>query len=141
MPIDPTIPTNDMDMIWVVAGLVVLAAAVLFFMKKMAGSRKLSGASLKRVQQAWAHVETLQDPVRKILEADKVLDLALTELGYTGSLGEKLKKAGPRLKNLQLVWNAHKLRNTLAHETQASVTPQQAEAAVRALKGAVESLA
>ncbi len=141
MHMNPTIPTNNMDMIWFIVGLVITAAVVLFFMKKMAGKRKLSGAALAHVQKAWAHVETLQDPVRKVMEADKVLDLALGKLGYTGSVADKLKKAGPRLKNLQAVWNAHKLRNTLAHETQASVTPQQAEAAVRALKVAVESLA
>lgn len=135
------IPTNNMDMLWLFIGLVVTAAVVLILMKKMSGKRKLSGASLKKVQQAWAHVETLQDPVRKVMEADKVLDLALGELGYTGSVADKLKKAGPRMKNLQAVWNAHKLRNTLAHETQASVTPAQAESAVRSLRMAVESLA
>lgn len=131
---------NNMDMLWFIIGLIVTAAVVLLLIKKMMRTRKLSGASLKRVQQAWAHVESLQDPVRKVMEADKVLDLALGELGYTGSVADKLKKAGPRIKNLQAVWNAHKLRNQLAHETQANVTAQQAEMAVRSLKVAVESL-
>lgn len=129
-----------MDMLWFFIGLVITAVVVLILMKKMAGKRKLSGASLKKVQQAWAHVETLQDPVRKVMEADKVLDLALGELGYTGSVADKLKKAGPRIKNLQAVWNAHKLRNTLAHETGAHVDRADADRAVQSLRKSIESL-
>lgn len=127
-------------MLWFFIGLVITAVVVLILMKKMAGKRKLSGASLKKVQQAWAHVETLQDPVRKVMEADKVLDLALGELGYTGSVADKLKKAGPRIKNLQAVWNAHKLRNTLAHETGAHVDRADADRAVQSLRKSIESL-
>jgi hypothetical protein len=134
-------PVHNMEMIWFILGLIVTAAVVVFFMRRAMKARKLSGTSLKRVRQAWSHVESLQDPVRKVLEADKVLDLALGELGYTGSVADKLKKAGPRIKNLQAVWDAHKLRNHLAHETQATVTPQQAESALRALQAAVESFA
>lgn len=134
------IPTNNMDILWFFIGLVITAVVVLILMKKMAGKRKLSGASLKKVQQAWAHVETLQDPVRKVMEADKVLDLALGELGYTGSVADKLKKAGPRMKNLQAVWNAHKLRNTLAHETGAHVDRADADRAVQSLRKSIESL-
>jgi hypothetical protein len=129
-----------MEMLWFIIGLVITAVVVLLLMKKMTGKRKLSGASLKHVQQAWAHVETLQDPVRKVMEADKVLDLALGKLGYTGSVADKLKKAGPRLKNLQAVWDAHKMRNTLAHESGAMVDTANADRAVRSIKQAIDGL-
>lgn len=129
-----------MDFIWFIVGLIVTAIVVIVFMKKAMGARKLSGASLQRVQQAWSHVESLQDPVRKVLEADKVLDLALRELGYEGSVADKLKKAGPRIKNLQAVWDAHKLRNTLAHETGAHVNIDAATRAVLALKKGIDGL-
>lgn len=129
-----------MDILYFFIGLVVVAGVVVFLMKKMMRGRTLSGASLKRVQQAWMHVESLHDPVRKVMEADKVLDLALGELGYAGSVADKLKKAGPRIKNLQAVWDAHKLRNTLAHETGAHVDHAAAERAVQALRKGIESL-
>ena len=132
--------TNSMELLWFIVGLIAVAAVVVFFMRRAMRGRKLSGQSARRVQQAWAHVESLQDPIRKVMEADKVLDLALGALGYTGSVADKLKKAGPRINNLQAVWDAHKLRNHLAHETQATVTPAQAEQAVRMLKVAVDSL-
>ena len=71
---------------------------------------------------------------------DTVLDLALGELGFGGSLGDKLKKAGPRLPNIQAVWEAHKLRNRLAHEHDADVTPAEIDRAVRVLEHAVRTL-
>lgn len=129
-----------MDIFFFFIGLVVTAIVVVLLMKKMMSGRKLSGASLKRVQQAWSHVESLQDPVRKVMEADKVLDLALGELGYSGSVADKLKKAGPRIKNLQSVWDAHKLRNTLAHETGAHVDQSAADRAISSLRKAIEGL-
>ena len=129
-----------MIFLWFIIGLVLAAAIVIFLMRRVMRGRKLSGASLKRVQQAWSHVETLQDPVRKVMEADKVMDLALSELGYTGSVADKLKKAGPRIKNLQAVWEAHKLRNQLAHETGAHVDQSAANRAVESLEKGIEGL-
>ena len=51
-----------------------------------------------------------------IIEADKLLDFALKKYGYSGSLGEKLKKAGKLFSDENGVWVAHKMRNKLAHE-------------------------
>jgi|TARA_Y100000310_G_scaffold345866_1_gene471958 hypothetical protein len=53
-----------------------------------------------------------------VLDADIVLDEAITKMGYQGDgLGEKLKqvKSG-ELQTLQSAWEAHKVRNALAHE-------------------------
>ncbi len=50
-----------------------------------------------------------------ILEADNVLLEVLTEKGYQGDgVGEKLKNAS--FKTIDLAWDAHKLRNRIAHE-------------------------
>lgn len=53
-----------------------------------------------------------------IIEADIMLDRALTEVGYAGnSLGEKLKSISPQqLLTLQDAWDAHVVRNKIAHE-------------------------
>jgi hypothetical protein len=53
-----------------------------------------------------------------ILEADTMLDLILSGLGYQGeSIGEKLKRVQPGdLKNLDDAWEAHKVRNQIAHD-------------------------
>ena len=50
-----------------------------------------------------------------IMEADNVLLEILTEKGYQGdSVGEKLKSAS--FKTIDLAWDAHKIRNRIAHE-------------------------
>lgn len=52
-----------------------------------------------------------------IIEADILLDETLTNAGYVGkSLGEKLKSANPQsMKTIQDAWEAHKVRNEIAH--------------------------
>jgi hypothetical protein len=50
-----------------------------------------------------------------IMEADNVLLEVLTEKGYQGDgVGEKLKSAS--FKTVDLAWDAHKVRNRIAHE-------------------------
>lgn len=54
-----------------------------------------------------------------IIEADSVLDELLIARGYQGDgLGERLKNMpkGGALKNLDGAWEAHKVRNRIAHE-------------------------
>lgn len=53
-----------------------------------------------------------------IIEADIILDDILKQQGYAGnSLGERLKSISPnQLESLQDAWEAHKVRNKIAHE-------------------------
>ncbi len=55
-----------------------------------------------------------------ILEADIVLDELLDYLGYVGdTIGDKLKKANPGdFRTIDMAWEAHKIRNAIAHEGQ-----------------------
>ncbi len=52
-----------------------------------------------------------------IIEADIMLEEILTNAGYVGqSVGEKLKSANPHsFTTVQDAWEAHKVRNTIAH--------------------------
>ena len=54
---------------------------------------------------------------RAILEADIMLANLLTERGYMGeTLGEQLKNANPlQFTTLDLAWEAHRMRNAIAH--------------------------
>lgn len=53
-----------------------------------------------------------------IIEADIILDDILKQRGYAGhSLGERLKSIAPsQLESLQDAWEAHKVRNNIAHQ-------------------------
>lgn len=65
-----------------------------------------------------------------IIDADKILDTLTDQLGLQGeSLGEKLKSADrDRFKNLNQAWEAHNVRNRIAHEgTNFELTKREAD--------------
>jgi hypothetical protein len=72
----------------------------------------------------WAYIQQLiespqeSDWRQAIIEADIMLDEMLTNNGYLGgSIGDKLKTANPqRFTTLQNAWDAHKVRNDIAHQ-------------------------
>ena len=53
-----------------------------------------------------------------VIEADAMLESLLDQLGFQGeTLGDKLKSATQeKFKNLTLAWEAHAIRNRIAHE-------------------------
>ncbi len=81
-------------------------------------------SSEERTQQRWQQIEThmiagtTSDWRLAIIEADIILDELVTSLGYTGEgLGEKLKQIRPDdLNSVDAAWEAHKVRNRIAHE-------------------------
>ncbi|MDD5103651.1 MAG: hypothetical protein PHX93_04585 [Candidatus Peribacteraceae bacterium] len=85
-----------------------------------------------RLREAWNAAIALSDPSRRVLEAEKVCDAVLKALGYTGTFAEKLQQAGPRLTRLDDIWNAHRLRNRIAHEMNIRVSAAQSDRALKA---------
>lgn len=76
-----------------------------------------------------------------IINADKLLDSALRERGVNGAtLGERLKNAKPYLSNIDGVWRAHKLRNSIAHDDDISVSQRQVNEALKVFKRALIDL-
>ena len=76
-----------------------------------------------------------------VIEADKLLDKAMIEMGIPGkTMGERLKKGGDRFTNLNAVWRAHKLRNALAHESDLEISYKQAYNALQVYKQALKDL-
>jgi len=76
------------------------------------------------VNARWQHIQSLADGAtasewrEAIIEADIMLDDALAGQGYVGDgVGEKLKSIEPaEVHSLQDAWEAHKVRNLIAHE-------------------------
>ena len=95
----------------------------------------------KYIREHWDRVVKDLDyrPNQSVLDADKILDYALDAKGFKGTLGEKLKLAGPRFSDLNGVWNAHKLRNKIAHEM-GDVSVSDAKAALGGFKRALKDL-
>lgn len=80
--------------------------------------RGVKGSS--RLEEVYAHIasEHPNDWKLAIIEADIILDSVLKDKGYAGaSLGERLRSITPsQLASIDDAWEAHKVRNQIAHE-------------------------
>ncbi|MDP3902264.1 MAG: hypothetical protein Q8Q21_01620 [bacterium] len=78
-----------------------------------------------------------------ILEADSLLDSIFRKIGYRGDgLGERLKAIEPSdFDNLQNVWDAHKVRNRIAHGApEMTLSKEDAKATIEKYKAGLEEL-
>ena len=76
-----------------------------------------------------------------ILNADKLLDQALKERGTKGeTMGERMKTAKASWTNADNAWNAHKLRNRIAHETDVQIPYAEARRALAGFKQALKDM-
>lgn len=122
---------------------VILVALAIFFLGFVWWKAKARGLSAAQKQEVWNHwhrASEIPDLHRRVMEGDKVLDHAMQLLGFQGSMADKLRKAGPRFSNVQAVWDAHKLRNNLAHEVNASLSEKEASRAMAAFEKAIRDL-
>lgn len=78
-----------------------------------------------------------------IIEADAMLEEVMFEKGYSGeTLGDKLKSArGDAFSTLDNAWNAHEVRNKIAHEgSEFTVTQMEARRIIRLYETVFEEL-
>ncbi len=124
---------------WIIAIFVILdlffVAYIYLFRRK-----RLSPAEKKKYLQYWNSVKNDKDNAQAIINADKLLDKLLTARGYTGSVGEKLKKANDLFGNVDAVWSAHKLRNKTAHEMGYKVSDKDTKSALQKFESAFRDL-
>lgn len=125
----------------------IVAVALLALVAMLLGGKRRHQFDVQAYQTRWLKIENgleRSDPRSynySILEADKLLDKALNEMGLPGqSMGERLKKLGDRLPNLNRVWYAHKLRNQIVHEDDFRVNYEQARQALNIFKQALKDL-
>jgi hypothetical protein len=107
-----------------------------------------SNISKKQAQDSWHAIQNHfyrggeSDLKVAILEADKLLNEALREAGMMGvQLGDRLKKTTPeQIPNLNELWQAHKLRNQIAHESNFKLKRDLAERALGIYETALKNL-
>lgn len=76
-----------------------------------------------------------------ILNADKLVDQALKERGFKGqTMGDRMKFAKETWSNRNSIWQAHKLRNQIAHEPDVRIGYDQARHALAGFKQALKDL-
>ncbi len=109
------------------------------------GPNELDRARLE-FQAYWAQVNGLVTAGQKreaIMRADILLDRALQWYQLPGTtLGERLKSASKRFAKATLdkAWDAHRVRNQLAHELQYQLTPDEAERTIANFRSVLRDL-
>jgi len=77
-----------------------------------------------------------------VIEADKFFDEVLRRLGYSGeTFNERLTQVHPsEIENINDVWNAHRIRNSLSHDVNFKLSEGEAKKAVAAYERAMKDL-
>jgi len=76
-----------------------------------------------------------------VLNGDKLVDQALRARGINGkTMGERMKNFASKFSDRNGIWTAHKLRNKIAHESDANVTYNQARFALANFRKALKDL-
>lgn len=125
----------------------ILIVGVLVFVAILLSGRRTHHFNVEQYQ---ARMLAIENKLQKdnpatyalsIINADKLLDKALTEMGVPGkTMGERLKKIPSKFTDINGVWRAHKLRNALAHEADFEVSWRQASNAIVIYKQALKDL-
>ncbi len=104
--------------------------------------KQISKRDLALVVSQWRVIleQAEREPKHALVEADKLLDFVLKRRGYSGAMGDKLKKAGKIFSNADNVWSAHKLRNRVVHEVGFNASRDQAVQALGYFKKALWDL-
>ena len=131
---------------WAFIFAILIMAVLVFVAILLTGKR----AHHFNVEQYQARMLAIENKLRKdnpatyaisIINADKLLDKAMMEMGVPGkTMGERLKKIPSKFKDINGVWRAHKLRNALAHEPDFEVSYRQASNALVVYKQALKDL-
>ena len=125
----------------------VLIVAVLIFMAILLTGKRGHHYDKEAYQTKFLEIENRlkkENPASyaiSVINCDKLLDKAMIEMGVPGkTMGDRLKRCGGRFTNQNAVWRAHKLRNTIAHETDFEISYKQALNAVAIYKQALREL-
>jgi len=96
-----------------------------FIFKKNTKRKSLSVYTVENIKRDWKNIDVLLSQKRPsqlrqaLIIADKSLDNALGDIIGESTMGERLKKSKDLFdKNLyNKIWEAHKIRNSLVHES------------------------
>lgn len=91
-------------------------------------------------QKHWEIILKEKDGSHQLVFADKLLDQMLARRGMIGSLSDKLKKRAHTFSKINDLWQAHKLRNKIAHEVGFSLSESETKTALNSYKKAFQDL-
>lgn len=136
---------DPISVIFFLAAILVFAA-ILFAVITLT-KRGPSSLDVNKYRSKWLSIEQQlrRDEVSTyhlcILNADSLLDQAMKERGIPGTvMADRLKAMKQKWSNADNVWSAHKLRNKIAHESDARVTYDSTRRALSSFKQALKDV-
>lgn len=124
---------------------IIIIGVVLFAL--ITFSKRGGGLDVDKYRIRWMEIE--QSVVKgneasyhmAVLNADKLVDQALKDRGVRGqTMGARMKSANKLFSHRDAVWSSHKLRNKIAHESNAKVNYEQARRSLAGFKRALKDL-
>jgi hypothetical protein len=137
----------DQSIIFLLAIIIILGAVLFAIIGRLTIGKCAKHLNVEQYRVRWLAIEhqlKREEPSSfhlSVLNADKLVDMALRERGFKGdTMGERLKNATPTLSDQNGIWNAHKLRNRIAHEPDAIVTYDEARYALSCFRKTLKDL-
>ena len=103
-------------------------------------TKKMPKKVIDEIRNSWKAIIRQKDHKHAIMDADKLLDHALTSLGMKGNLGNKLKKSSTLFKDINGLWAAHKVRNNIAHQINYEINDKLYKKSMLSFKQAFKDL-
>lgn len=108
----------------------------------------VSAVPKRRLLKKW---EGIQKKLRKgddasmrlaVIEVDKMFDELVQRMGYHGNtMGERLEKIdASQFSQIQGIWEAHKLRNSIVHDSDFTLTREDAERVIKTYEEVLKDL-
>ena len=118
------------------------------FKKAKSANRNVSSKTITNIQAEWHNIAALllgaqpSQLKQALISADKTLDNVLRDMVAGNTMGERLKAAKDHFSSqtYNLVWEAHKLRNTLVHESGITIPHHSLKKGVEDLKLGLKEL-
>jgi hypothetical protein len=144
-------PVNGVGILWpaiLIIGLVIVIVLGIAFQKLLHAFRRpeLHGLTPEKILETWNQIEQMANQgvmgsKLAVIEADKLLDGVLRSMIMPGeTMGERLKSASYKYKDINKVWPAHKLRNQMVHDTTFEISSSQAKRALKDFEAALITL-
>lgn len=131
--------------VFVLAAILVVAA--LLFLVILLTKKTPARLDVEKYRIDWLKIEQKlkKDDISSyhlcVLNGDKLVDRALRERGVKGAtMGERMKNNKDVWTRRNDIWEAHKLRNRIAHESDVSVGYDEARRALMGFKQALKDL-
>lgn len=135
-------------MIWLLAVALFGGILLLAVVSQGSGSKSARRGFVDKamVAERWQAIQTMANTggagmKQAISEADKLLDYVLKQSGARGqTMADRLRNYEKKFTNINAIWHAHKLRNTLAHEINFDLVTGHAQEALHDFERGLKDL-